>query len=252
MTFPAQSITEVVGWARFDGVLFDLDGVITPTADVHRQAWSLVFDEFFVSSGSDRRFRGTDYERFVDGKPRYDGVRDFLASVSVGLPFGDVEDSPGSTTICAIGNRKNELFNQLLTESGIAPYAGSIALVDHLDTLGISMAIVSSSKNATTVLQAAGLSSRFPVVVDGVTAAKHGYPGKPAPDGFLFAAKQLGVEPARAVVVEDALVGVEAGRAGGFGLVVGVDRGAGSDALRRHGAQIVVEDLAELVEASWT
>ncbi len=226
-------------WTTVDAVLFDLDGVITPTAEIHEHAWA----ELFADYGYD----GADYLRYIDGKPRYDGVRSFLASRDVVLPEGDPGDPPGDDTVCALGNRKNELFNEILERDGIAPYPGSAAALAWLDDRSIPAAIVSSSKNARRVLDAAGLGERFDVVVDGEVAAREHIAGKPAPDMFLRAAERLGVDPGRAVVVEDALSGVAAGAAGGFAAVIGVDRGAGRRELVDHGADVVVDDLADLL-----
>jgi beta-phosphoglucomutase family hydrolase len=226
-------------WRDFDGVLFDLDGVITPTAEIHEHAWGELFADFDYTEA--------DYLRFIDGKPRYDGVRSFLASRDVVLPDGEPSDPPGDDTVCAMGNRKNELFNTILERDGIAAYPGSLAVLDVLDREGVPAAIVSSSKNARSVLRAAGLDERFDVIVDGIVAAERGIAGKPAPDMFLHAAAALHVTADRSVVVEDAVSGVAAGAAGGFGAVIGVDRGAGHDALLDHGATFVVDDLAELV-----
>jgi HAD superfamily hydrolase (TIGR01509 family) len=174
-------------------------------------------------------------------------VRSFLASRNVELPDGDPSDTPGAGTVCALGNRKNELFNTILERDGMAPYPSSLATLELLDAAGIPSAIVSSSKNARSVLDAAGLGNRFDVVVDGVVAATEHIAGKPAPDMFLDAARKIGVDPADAVVVEDAVSGVAAGAAGGFGVVIGVDRGAGAQTLLDHGATFVVADLAEVL-----
>lgn len=226
-------------WRRHDGVLFDLDGVITPTAEIHEHAWSELFADFDYTEA--------DYLRYIDGKPRYDGVRSFLASRDVTLPDGDPTDAPGTDTVCAMGNRKNELFNEILEREGIAPYPGSLATLDLLDEAAIPSAVVSSSKNAGRVLDAAGLGERFEVVVDGLVAAAEHIAGKPAPDMYLVAARRIGVAPDRAVVVEDAVSGVAAGAAGRFGVVIGVDRGAGADTLLENGASFVVDDLADLL-----
>ena len=226
-------------WLAYAGVLFDLDGVITPTAEIHEHAWGALFADF--------DFTGADYLRSIDGKPRYDGVRSFLSSRNVILPDGDPTDAPGDDTVCAMGNRKNALFNTILERDGIAPYPSSLATIDMLDAADIASAIVSSSKNARNVLDAAGLGKRFDVVVDGVVAAFEHIAGKPAPDMFLDAARKIGVDPAGAVVVEDAVSGVAAGAAGGFAVVIGVDRGAGAETLLDHGATFVVADLAELL-----
>jgi beta-phosphoglucomutase family hydrolase len=233
-----------IQWERFAAFLFDLDGVLTPTAEVHERAWSIMFNEFL---GDRPPFTQDDYLAYVDGKPRYDGVRSFLASRGIQLPDGQPTDPPGEGSVCALGNRKNQLFTEVLERDGIAPYPGSIALLDELDARGVKQAVVSSSRNAPDVLRAAGLGERFSVVVDGAVAATEHLPGKPQPDTYLFAAGRLQVAAADSVVVEDALSGVAAGRAGAFGLVLGVDRGAGADALLAAGATAVVADLAELV-----
>jgi beta-phosphoglucomutase family hydrolase len=230
-----------VEWQAYRAVLLDLDGVITPTASVHQVAWA----ELFAPWG----FTGEDYLTYVDGKPRYDGVRSFLTSRGVELPAGTPEDPPGDTTVAAMGNRKDELFRELLERDGVAPYPGTLAVLDELDRLGIAQAVVSSSRNARPVLEAAGLGDRFEHVVDGVTIVEEGIAGKPAPDMFLRAAELVGVPPSDAVVVEDASSGVAAGAAGGFGLVLGVDRGGNRDALLAAGADLVVEDLAETLES---
>jgi beta-phosphoglucomutase family hydrolase len=228
-------------WTDYDGVLFDLDGVITPTAEIHEHAWGELFAAYDYTEA--------DYLAYIDGKPRYDGVRSFLASRDITLPDGDPGDAPGDDTVCALGNRKNALFNEILERDGIAPYPGSEATLDLLDAAGVPSAIVSSSKNAVPVLHAAGLSSRFDVVVDGIVAADLNLNGKPQPDGYLLGAERLGVEPHRTVVVEDAVSGVAAGANGSFAVTIGVDRGAGHDVLLDNGATFVVDDLAELLHA---
>lgn len=246
MTRPRSSNKQdqhtTVAWTAFSAVLFDLDGVITPTAEVHERAWAELFAPWDYTS--------EDYLRFIDGKPRYDGVRSFLASRDIELPEGDPSDAPGDDTICALGNKKNELFNVILEREGVTPYPGSLRLMDLLDGLGIRQAIVSSSKNARPVLAAAGLGERFPHVVDGVVAAEENLAGKPAPDMFLRGAELLGAEAAETVVVEDATSGVAAGVAGRFALVIGVDRGGNREALSAHGASVVVDDLDELISGS--
>ena len=236
-----------VDWSDYDAALFDLDGVITPTAEVHMRAWNRMFNDFLAARGVDEPYTDDDYYRYVDGKPRYDGVRSFLESRDIELPEGTPDDAPEEETVGGLGNRKNAVFEDVLERDGVEAYPGSVALLDHLAELGTSMAIVSSSRNAPKVLRAAGLIDRFPVIVDGVVAAERRLAGKPAPDTFLLAAQQLDVEPSRAVVFEDATSGVAAGHAGRFGRVVGVDRGAGADALREHGADDVVADLQELL-----
>lgn len=234
-------------WDQYDAVLFDLDGVITPTAVVHMHAWSKMFNDFLTARGIEEPYTDQDYYDYVDGKPRYDGVRSFLASRGLELPDGDPSDPSTDDTVCGLGNRKNDAFSEVLRTEGVEPYPGSVALVEALVERGTKLAVVSSSRNAPAVLETAGLRQHFPVLVDGNVAAEKGLRGKPAPATFLEAATELGVEASRAVVVEDATSGVEAGSAGGFGLVVGVDRGAGENALLRAGAHRVVTDLAELI-----
>jgi beta-phosphoglucomutase family hydrolase len=231
----------------FDAVLFDLDGVITPTADVHMRAWQAMFDELFAAWQISPAYTDDDYYAYVDGKKRYDGVAALLRSRNVELPWGEPADPPTADTVCGVGNRKNGAFLAVLEGEGIDAYPGSLALVDALERAGTPIAIVSSSKNARPVLAAAGILDRFPVIVDGVTAETKHLPSKPAPDVFLEGARELGTDPARAVVVEDAIAGVESGARGGFGLVIGVD-GAGADALRAAGAHFIVNDLSELLE----
>ena len=227
-------------------VLFDLDGVITPTAEVHMRAWSRLFTGLLAERGA-QPYADSDYFEHLDGRPRYEGVQSLLASRGIDVPWGEPADPDDADTVCGIGNRKNAVFTALLEAEGIAAYPGSLAVLDRLAMLGIPAAVVSSSKNAVPVLAAAHLADRFPVVVDGVVAEAEGMPGKPRPDIFLAGAARLQVDPANAVVVEDAVSGVRAGAAGGFGLVVGVDRGVGSAALREAGAHVVVGDLADLL-----
>lgn len=231
--------SKLVPWADFDAVLFDLDGVITPTAELHRQAWGELF--------ADYSYTDNDYLTHIDGKPRYDGVTSFLMSRGIELPWGKIDDPPGSTTICAMGNAKNEVFNQILQRQPIRPYGGTVAVMDLLDSLGISQAVVSSSKNAAAVLASAGLADRFKVVVDGTTAERENLPGKPDPAMFVLAADLLEVGRSRTLVVEDATSGVKAGVAGGF-FVVGVDRGGNESSLQQAGADVVVQDLNETLE----
>ena len=246
MTDPSRPLaTEPIRWNAFQAVLFDLDGVLTPTAEVHERAWKQMFDEFLFARAADSvPFGPDDYLQYVDGKARFDGVRSFLRSRNIALPDGHLDDPPGDTTVSALGNRKNELFAQTLARDGIQAYPGSVALLDVLASHGTLVAVVSSSRNAPDVLRAAGLDTRFSVVIDGTVAAHRGLAGKPAADMYLAAATDLGVSPDRAAVIEDALSGVASGRAGGFGLVLGVDRGAGAPALLANGADIVVPDLS--------
>ena len=234
-------------WTDYDAALFDLDGVITPTAEVHMRAWAQMFGDFLTSRGVAEPYTDDDYYRFVDGKPRYEGVRSFLMSRDIDLPDGAPSDGPSALTVAGLGNRKNADFEQILDSEGVAAYPGSVDLVKALVERGTKLAIVSSSRNAPAVLVAAKMIDYFPVIVDGRVAAERGLAGKPAPDTYLDAANQLGVTKERAVVLEDALSGVAAGRAGDFGLVVGVNRGVGADKLIANGADRVVDDLAELL-----
>lgn len=242
----------MVDLTQYDAVLFDLDGVLTATADVHAACWKRMFDEFLETwrSESSEPFAPfdveADYLQYIDGKPRYDGVDSFLRSRGITLPWGTPDDPPGSDTVCSLGNRKNQLFNEVVAEQKPKRYEIAVALARRLRAAGIKTAVVSASKNAQPVLNAAEIADLFDVVVDGVVAARLELRGKPAPDPFLEAARALGVSPARAVVVEDAIAGVQAGRAGGFGLVIGVDREGRGEALREHGADLVVTDLGEL------
>jgi len=234
-------------FADVRAVLFDLDGVLTPTAAVHRRAWALLFEEYFAKVGAGP-YAESDYFAHIDGKPRYDGVRDELAAHGITLPEGDPSDGPDVETVCGLGNRKNAEFNRVLAEEGVTPYPGSIEFLDAVDRSGIRSAVVSSSANAVDVLQAAGIADRFDAVVDGNVAREQRLAGKPSPETYEYGARLMGTDAAHAVVVEDATSGVAAGRAGGF-IVVGVDRGTGREALLREGADLVVGDLAELVDA---
>ena len=241
----------------FDGysaVLFDLDGVLTSTATQHFAAWKETFDDLLRGRAQEQGtafvpFEQEDYLRSVDGMPRFDGVRNLLAARGVQLAEGDLDDPPDAVTVHGLGNRKNELVNAIIATEGVEVYDGSVALVRQLRAAGVDTAVVSSSRNCLAVLTAAGIVDLFDARVDGEVAAELGLPGKPAPDTYLEAARRLRVEPGEAVVVEDALSGVEAGRAGGFGLVVGVDRAGQAEALRAAGADLVVTDLAELLPA---
>ncbi|MFJ4465993.1 beta-phosphoglucomutase family hydrolase [Streptomyces sp. NPDC089424] len=234
--------------------LFDLDGVLTQTAKVHAAAWKETFDAF-LRRRADRDGTafvpfdaGEDYDDYVDGRPREDGVRTFLASRGVELPEGTPEDGPDSETVHGVGNRKNELVLRLIREQGVEPYEGSVAYLRAARDAGLRRAVVSSSANCHDVLVAAGIEDLLEERVDGITRREQGLRGKPAPDTYLAGARLLGVEPAEAAVFEDALAGVEAGHAGHFGVVVGVDRVGQSAELRRHGADLVVTDLAQLLE----
>jgi beta-phosphoglucomutase family hydrolase len=240
-----------------DGVracLFDMDGVLTQTAKVHAAAWKETFDEF-LRAWSERHGEPfvpfdphTDYLTYIDGKARADGTRSFLESRGIHLPEGDPGDTAADMTVEGLSNRKNDLVLRLLEKDGVEVYEGSVRYVRAVRRAGLRTAVVSASANTVQVLEAAGITDLFDVRVDGVVAKERGLRGKPAPDGFLAAAADLGVEPAHAAVFEDAQAGVQAGRAGGFGFVVGVDRDDQARALREHGADIVVNDLAELLE----
>ena len=229
-------------------LLFDLDGVLTPTAEVHMRAWSRLFSEWFAAHDLGP-YTDADYFEHVDGRPRFDGVRAMLAARGVTLPEGHDDDSPDTETVRGLGNRKNAVFAAELAENGVEPYPGSVAFLDRAIALGVHVAVVSSSRNAVPVLEAAGLRDRFDVIVDGVVAAAEGITGKPAPDTYLEGARRLGLTADDCVVVEDAQSGVEAGRRGAFGLVLGVDRGTGAQTLLDFGADLVVDDLGTLVEA---
>ncbi|QQE50944.1 HAD-IA family hydrolase [Corynebacterium urealyticum] len=239
---------------QYGAILFDLDGVITPTADLHREAWAHMFAEYFRELGAGQsvaEYTDQDYYDYLDGRPRTEGIAALLHSRGIDLPAGSEEDTAAENTVYGLGERKNAEFLRLL-DQGIAAYPGSVQLLDTLTAPkeGVTpprLAIVSSSKNARPVLQAAGLLDRFELIVDGLVAAELELPGKPAPDTYLHAATWLGVPAEKAAVVEDALSGVAAGRNGKFGLIVGVDRGAGEQELRDAGADTVVADLADFV-----
>ncbi|GAB3712800.1 HAD family hydrolase [Mariniluteicoccus flavus] len=236
-----------IDWTEIDACLFDLDGVLTPTAEVHMRAWSSMFNAFLSSRGVEAPYTDRDYFDHVDGKPRYEGVQSFLESRGIDLPHGDPSDPNDAETVCGLGNRKDQAFNEVLERDGIAPYATSLAYLDHVRERGWRTAVVSSSKNARAVLDMAGIADRIEVIVSGKEAAELGLPGKPRPDTFQHAADELGVAHDRAVVYEDALSGVRAGAAGGFAGVVGVDRGTGADRLTEAGATVVVTDLDQLI-----
>jgi len=241
---------------RVRACLFDLDGVLTKTATVHAAAWKQMFDgylrerarrtgEEFVPFDS-----AADYGEYVDGKPRYDGVRSFLASRGIELPEGEESDPPDAETVCGLGNRKNEIVLRMIREDGVEPYQGSVRYLEAVRDAGLRIAVVSSSTNCRDVLVAAGIEGFFEARIDGVVAEREHLAGKPAPDTYLAGARALGVEPGEAAVFEDALAGVAAGRAGDFTCVVGVDRVGHADGLREHGATVVVKDLAELLDRS--
>ena len=248
MTEPRLDLPEGIS-----ACLFDLDGVLTQTAKIHAAAWKQMFDHFLRERAerTGEPFgpfgRPTDYDEYVDGKPRLDGVRSFLESRGIELPMGSPADPPDAETVHGLGTRKNELVLELIREQGVEPYEGSVRFVEAARAQGLRRAVVSASTNCRDVLVAAGIEHLFEMRIDGVVAEREGLAGKPAPDTFLAAARALGADPAQAAVFEDALAGVEAGRAGEFRWVVGVDRTGQADALRRRGADVVVEDLAELL-----
>ena len=238
---------------RFDAVLFDLDGVLTATAKVHAVCWKRLFDAFLKKRAADMNdtFQPfdieSDYKLYVDGKLRYEGVQSFLSSRDIQLPYGNPGETPSYDTVCGLGNMKDELFHEVIESEGVEVYQGSVNLVHELRKAGIRTGVVSASKNCSPVLKAAGIIDLFEVIVDGEVAAQFQLAGKPAPDTYLRGAEEFGVDPGRAVVVEDAISGVQAGRKGGFGLVIGVDRKDNAGELRDNGADIVVKDLGELL-----
>jgi beta-phosphoglucomutase family hydrolase len=228
--------------------LFDLDGVLTRTATVHFAAWKRTFDEFLRGREPQApEFTQLDYNRYVDGKPRADGVRDFLASRGITLPEGAPGDPVDAATVQAVATRKNQLVLAELDEHGVEVYPGSVRYLRAVKDAGLATAVVTASANGGQVVAAGGFADLIDARVDGVVAKREGLRGKPAPDSFLAGARALGVPPAKAVVFEDALSGVAAGRAGDFGFVVGVDRVGQAEALREHGADVVVRDLEELL-----
>jgi beta-phosphoglucomutase family hydrolase len=232
-------------------LLFDLDGVLTGTADLHRAAWRATFDEFLRERDGTGfvPFTDRDYADYVDGRPRADGVRTFLASRGIQLPEGTPDDPPSATTVNGVGNRKNDLVQKIIAERGVTPYPGSVRYLRAARDAGLPIAVVTSSANGGPVLAAANLMPMIDALVDGLVLAEQRLRGKPAPDSFLAGAKALGVAPADTAVFEDALAGVAAGHAGGFGYVVGVNRADQADALREHGADVVVDDLADLLDS---
>jgi beta-phosphoglucomutase family hydrolase len=234
--------------------LFDLDGVLTQTAKVHAAAWKQMFDDYLRRRAEQRGEKFVpfdavnDYDEYVDGKPRYDGVRSFLASRGIDLPQGTPDDPPSAETIDGLGNRKNEIVLRIIREDGVQPYEGSVRYVKAARDAGLRRAVVSSSTNARDVLTAAGILDLFEKIIDGHTTEREHLDGKPAPDTYLAGARAVGVGPDRAAVYEDALAGVESGRAGNFAFVVGVDRVGQAEALKDHGADVVVQDLSELLD----
>ncbi|HET7140043.1 MAG TPA: HAD-IA family hydrolase [Arthrobacter sp.] len=258
-------ITQSTSWTTASAILFDLDGVLTPTATVHEQAWKELFEGYLASRPDVPGYRESDYFDHIDGKPRFDGVRDFLASRGIVLPEGAPRDAaadngsaedasqedagiqdPANATVQGLGNHKNKVFNDIVS-AGVEPFEGSVRFLEAALDRGLKVAVVSSSRNAPAVLKAAGLNGHFEIVVDGVVAAAEGLPGKPSPATYQFAAQLLGLPSEECVVVEDAVSGVQAGHAGRFHSVIGVDRGAGRQTLLDAGATSVVNDLDELL-----
>jgi len=258
---PAVSDPPPVSFALYDVWLFDMDGVLTQTATVHAAAWKEAFDEFLLEET--KRTGVTykpfdiehDYETYVDGEPREDGVRNFLASRHITLPEGKVDDPKNARTVYGVGNRKNALVLKVMKEDGVKVFPGAVTLIEHLRSRGIRVGVVSASKNTVEALTAAGIVDLFEIIVDGNVVASKNLRGKPAPDSYLEGAREFGVDPTSAVVVEDALAGVQAGKAGKFGLVVGVDNHdvaparRYADALLEHGATLVVSNLADLISS---
>jgi beta-phosphoglucomutase family hydrolase len=235
----------------FDAVIFDMDGVITRTASTHSQAWKRMFDAYLRvhAERAGEPFRefthGEDYLRHIDGRPRYQGVEGFLLSRGIRLPFGSPADAPELETVCGLGNRKNQLFNEIVESEGVGLYDSTIALIHQLQSEGVLIGLATSSRNSALILSKSGVSSLFGAVVDGLVSERLGLKGKPAPDIFVAAAGLLGVAPARAIVVEDAVSGVHAGARGGFALVIGLARDDNAEELRQAGADIVVPDLSD-------
>lgn len=244
-------MTVAVGPGTYDALVVDLDGVVTDTASVHAAAWKHLFDDYLAGRAERTGepfvpFEPDDYRRHVDGKPRYDGVRDFLASRGITLPEGHPDDPPDRETVCGLGNRKDAAFNERLAREGVTVFDTTVEVLRRARRAGMGVALFSSSRNTRRVLHRAGLEHLFDAIVDGVDAGELGLPGKPHPAVPLEAATRVGAKPERTVLVEDAVAGVEAGRRGGFHLVVGVDRTGHGDELRAHGADVVVTDLAEI------
>ena len=248
---PAATQAAFVRPAAFDAAIFDMDGVITDTAAVHSRAWKQMFDEYLRPRAERGReaFRefthGDDYLRYVDGRPRYQGVAAFLESRGINLADGTPDDLPRTETVCGLGNRKNELFNQIIATDGVKVYTSTLALIHEFLRAGIKVGLATSSRNSALILGRTQTAPLFATIVDGIVSERLGLNGKPAPDIFVTAAANLGVPCARAIVVEDAVTGVRAGAAGGFGLVLGVARENNAQELRENGADVVVGDLAE-------
>jgi len=245
-----MSVTELGLPAGIKACLFDLDGVLVQTSELHEQAWKRMFDDFLSERAAGGRldeFTEHDYDRYVNGRLRREGTRGFLASRGIELPEGEPADAPGTETIWGLSNRKNEILLGLIRSGGVKTYDGSVRYLHSVRQAGLSCVVVSSSANAGEVIDSVGLGRLFDGCIDGNVAGRRGLAGKPAPDTFLAGAELVGAAPPQATVFEDALAGVAAGRAGGFGFVVGVDRVGQNDELREAGADVVVTDLAELI-----
>ncbi len=242
----------VIDFDRYEAAIFDLDGVVTDSAKAHAESWKRMFDEYLKerSEREEEKFipfdARSDYLKYVDGKPRYQGAGSFLESRGISLPFGDPEDPPGKETVCGLGNLENRYFLELINIRGVESYQTTVDFVQKIQKEGIRAAVISSSRNAAEVLEAAGVTGLFQVMIDGGYAAEHGLKGKPEPDIFLEAAGKLKADPERAIVIEDAISGVKAGKAGGFTLVIGVDRSGKNRNLERYGADISVSDLSQI------
>ncbi len=237
----------------YKAALFDMDGVLTDTAKLHSRAWKRMFDDFLeyhchkTGKSCEPFDIKTDYIQYVDGKLRYDGAASFLKSRGIDLPQGGPYDEAGFDSVCALGNLKSEIFNELFDKEGVEVFPGALKLLDKVREAGMLTAVVSASNSCVNILTKAGVINEFNGIVDGLEASRLGLPGKPLPHTFLRAAEMLNVKPESAVVIEDAVAGVQAGRDGGFGLVIGVDRLDNTEALKAHGADIVVKDPGELL-----
>ena len=248
-----QPESKCISRDQYDAVLFDLDGVITDTANLHATSWKQMLDEYLNKRAQEKGEvfhpfdTASDYRLYVDGKPRFDGVRDFLRSRNITLAEGNLEDPAEAETVCGLGNRKDDLLNDAIAKFGVEPYSGSVRFIHQVHRQGFKIAVVTSSQNCAAVLEAAKLDKFFEVRVDGNIILEEGLRGKPAPDTFILAARLLGVEPMRTVVLEDAISGVQAGSVGNFGLVIGIDRKGNADELTHHGAHMVVRDLEDLI-----
>jgi trehalose 6-phosphate phosphatase len=247
----ANSETTRIDLDKYEAAILDMDGVITRSARAHMASWKRMFDDYLReraerSGQKFSPFTEEDYLQYVDGKPRYEGAQSFLASRGITLKYGSPEDPPEKESVCGLGNRKNQYFREYLKNNGVESYQSTIDFINDLKSKNKPVAVISSSKNAKAVLEAAKVSDLFHVVVDGVVSSELHLKGKPEPDIFLEAATRLGVNPRRSIVIEDAISGVEAGRAGGFGLVIGINRSGENTGLKDHGADIVISDLSEL------